>query len=73
MSSNEKLVSGLGKLNDQIKSQLRSWELDIELSVDDMEEGRAKGRIQGYLKALIHMGMIDQDEAREINRFYVMK
>lgn len=73
MANNEKLVSGLGKLNAEAKKHLGSWELDIELAVDDAEVSKAKGRIQGYLKALVDIGLIDQDEAKEIGRFYIVK
>ena len=73
MESNKKLVSGMGKLNAQIKNQLSSWELDIELAMEDAEVSKAKGKIMGYLKALVHMGIIDLHEAREVYRFYTTK
>ena len=73
MANNEKLVSGLNKLNAEAKRHLKSWELDIELAVDDAEVSKAKGRIQGYLKALVDIGLMDQDEAKEVGRFYIVK
>ena len=73
MANNEKLVSGLDKLNAEAKRHLKSWELDIELAVDDAEVSKAKGRIQGYLKALVDIGLMDQDEAKEVGRFYIVK
>lgn len=73
MANNEKLVSGLDKLNAEAKRHLKSWELDIELAVDDAEVSKAKGRIQGYLKALVDIGLMDQEEAKEVGRFYIVK
>ena len=73
MANNEKMVSGLCKLNAQTKKQLESWNIEINYSLEDEDVNKAKGKIQGYLKALVQMGIIDQEEARELGRFYIVE
>ena len=73
MTENEKLVSGLKKLNLQHKNRLKSWELDIECSLTGDDVSNAKGRINGYLNALADVAIIDREECRAIYRFYVSR